>query len=391
MGVLSTRARCILRKPIAHLRCGLWVVGAFSPLVVLGPTGCGSSTPSSAAVAETGSSGVETSGTIASSGSGAGGTTGPSSGSSGSGAGGAPASGQSGAANSGESVNSGSGNTGVTGSSSGDGQMTPPEGGSESGTGSGSAMASGSASGGGGSPQDDAASASGSAIDGGGSLGDATSGTPPDQSALPAITLHLAGDSTMSNYTAATTQEGWGQELGQYFISKVTVDNQAQPGANIDTFYAGRWKTLIANVKAGDYVMAAFGINDSGTTHGPVAPAAFQTEMGVMADEVAAKQATFIPTTSSPLQVWVGGMETNTRLQPYVDATIALGMTKGLPVDNLNALGVAYYTMIGQTAAAALTFNGDKAHFDKAGATEMALLASQELATIKSPLAAYLK
>lgn len=195
----------------------------------------------------------------------------------------------------------------------------------------------------------------------------------------------------MSDYPSTTTQEGWGQELGQYFISKVTIDNQAQPGANIDTFYAGRWKTLIANVKAGDYVLAAFGINDSGTTHGPVAPAAFQTQMGVMADEVAAKKATFVPTTSSPLQVWEAGKETNARLQPYCDATIAVGASKGLLVDDLNARGVAYYNMIGQTAAAALTFNGDKAHFDKQGATEMALLASQELARIGSPLAAYLK
>ncbi len=217
------------------------------------------------------------------------------------------------------------------------------------------------------------------------------SGGKPGQSTLPALTIHMAGDSTMSDYPTTTTQEGWGQELGQYFIGKVTIDNQAQPGANIQTFYAGRWKTLIANVKAGDYVMAAFGINDSGTTHGPVAPAAFQTQMGVMADEVAAKKATFIPTTSSPLQVWENGTETNARLQPYCDATIAVGASKGLLVDDLNARGVAYYNMIGQTAAAALTFNGDKAHFDKAGATEMALLASQELARIGSPLAAYLK
>jgi lysophospholipase L1-like esterase len=194
----------------------------------------------------------------------------------------------------------------------------------------------------------------------------------------------------MSNYATTTTQEGWGQELGQFFISKVAIDNQAQPGANIQTFYDGRWKTLMANVKAGDYVMAAFGINDSGTTHGPVTPTDFQTEMGAMADEVAAKKATFIPTTSSPLQEWSGGKETNTRLQPYCDATIALGKSKGLPVDDLNARGVQYYNMIGQTAAAALTFNGDKAHFDKQGATEMARLASQELARIGSPLAAYL-
>jgi lysophospholipase L1-like esterase len=218
-----------------------------------------------------------------------------------------------------------------------------------------------------------------------GGNGPGGSGGKPDQSTLPALTIHLAGDSTMSDYPTTTTQEGWGQELGQYFITKVTIDNQAQPGANIDTFYADRWKTLIANVKAGDYVLAAFGINDSGTTHGPVAPAAFETQMGVMADEVAARKATFIPTTSSPLQVWENGKETNARLQPYCDATVAVGASKGLLVDDLNARGVAYYNMIGQTAAAALTFNGDKAHFDKQGATEMALLASQELARINSP------
>lgn len=226
---------------------------------------------------------------------------------------------------------------------------------------------------------------------GGAAVGSGGSGGKPDQSGLPALTIHMAGDSTMSDYDATTTQEGWGQELGQFFISKVTIDNQAQPGANIQTFYTGRWKTLINNVKAGDYVMAAFGINDSGTTHGPVTPADFQTEMGVMADEVAAKKATFIPTTSSPLQVWSGGKETNMRLQPYCDATIAVGMMKNLLVDDLNARGVAYYNMIGQTAAAALTFNGDKAHFDKAGATEMAQLAAQELTRINSPLADYLK
>jgi lysophospholipase L1-like esterase len=229
-------------------------------------------------------------------------------------------------------------------------------------------------------------SASGGSIASGGSTGGR-----PDQGSLPSITVHMAGDSTMANYAATTTQEGWGQELGQFFISKVTIDNQAEGGANVQTFYAGKWKTLIANVQAGDYVMAAFGINDSGTTHGPVSVADFTAELNTMADEVAAKKATFIPTTSSPLQVWVGGKETNDRLQPYCDATIAVGKAKGLLVDDLNAAGVAYYNSIGQTAAAALTFNGDKAHFDKAGATEMAQLAAQELTRIGSPLAAYLK
>ena len=239
--------------------------------------------------------------------------------------------------------------------------------------------------------------AGGKAIEGGGGAvgqglgGGGGSGGKPDQSSLPAITIHMAGDSTMANYASSTTQEGWGQELGQFFIGKVTIDNQAQGGANIQTFYGGRWKTLMNNLKAGDYVLAAFGINDSGTAHGPVTPQDFQARMEVMADEVAAKKATFIPTTSSPLQMWVGGQETNTRLQPYCDATKAVGTKKGLLVDDLNARGLEYYNMVGESAAAALAFNGDKAHFNKQGATEMARLASEELRRIHSQLAAYLK
>jgi lysophospholipase L1-like esterase len=237
-----------------------------------------------------------------------------------------------------------------------------------------------------------ASASSGGISNGGGisTIGGSTGGKP-DQSSLPAITVHLAGDSTMSNYAATTTQEGWGQEFGQFFISAVTIDNQAQGGANVQSFYSGKWKTLIGNVQAGDYVLAAFGINDSGTAHGPVSVPDFTAEFSTMADEVAAKKATFIPTTSSPLQVWAGGKETNDRLQPYCDATIAVGKTKNLLVDDLNARGVEYYNSVGQTVAATLTFNGDKAHFDKAGATEMAKLAAQELTRIGSPLAAYLK
>jgi hypothetical protein len=69
--------------------------------------------------------------------------------------------------------------------------------------------------------------ASGTGASGGdGGIGGATStgvggmSSKPAQSTLQAITIHMAGDSTMSNYTTATTQEGWGQEFGQYFISK---------------------------------------------------------------------------------------------------------------------------------------------------------------------------
>jgi lysophospholipase L1-like esterase len=301
----------------------------------------------------------------------------------------------------GGSVAASSGSTTATGGRTSSGGTTSASGGSTTATGGRSSSGGTTGASGGSTPATGGRSSSGGTTTNSGGVGSggttsasggsSSTGGKPDQSSLPAITIHMAGDSTMANYAATTTQEGWGQEFGQFFISKVTIDNQAQGGANVQSFYAGKWKTLIANVQAGDYVMAAFGINDSGTTHGPVTVPDFTAEFETMADEVAAKKATFIPTTSSPLQVWVGGKETNDRLQPYCDATIAVGKTKNLLVDDLNARGVEYYNSIGQTAAAALTFNGDKAHFDKAGATEMAQLAAQELTRIGSPLAAYLK
>ena len=333
--------------------------------------------------------------TSASGGSASGGTTSPSGGRIGTG----------GTSTSGGTTTSGGGTTSASGGSA-SGGTTSASGGRIS---TGGASITGGVSTGGITSTGGTTSASGGRISSGGTSTPSTGGTStggttsasggssggtggkPDQSSLPAITVHLAGDSTMSNYAATTTQEGWGQEFGQFFISKVTIDNQAQGGANVQSFYSGKWKTLIGNVQAGDYVMAAFGINDSGTAHGPVTVPNFTAEFDTMADEVAAKKATFIPTTSSPLQVWVGGKETNDRLQPYCDATIAVGKTKNLLVDDLNARGVEYYNSVGQTVAATLTFNGDKAHFDKAGATEMAQLAAQELTRIGSPLAAYLK
>jgi lysophospholipase L1-like esterase len=194
-------------------------------------------------------------------------------------------------------------------------------------------------------------------------------------------------------YEATSAQEGWGQELGQFFSAKVTIDNQAIGGASVQTFYSSsRWTNITSKLKAGDYVMADFGINDSGTVAGRhVDPSAFETLLSQMADEVKAKQATFILVTPSALQYWTGGMETNARLSPYVAAMTDLGGMKNIPVDDLNSRSVAYLNMIGQTAAMQIYINGDKAHFTKMGATQMAQFVADELRHIGSPLAAYLK
>jgi lysophospholipase L1-like esterase len=225
-----------------------------------------------------------------------------------------------------------------------------------------------------------------------GSAGASTGGAV-DTGTLPALTLHLAGDSTVMTYEPSSAQEGWGQELGQFFLSKVTINNAAIGGASVQTFHASsRWTGIISKLKAGDYVMADFGINDSGTVAGRhVDPMPFQALFSQMNDEVRAKQANFIIVTSSALQYWSGGKETNARLEPYVSVLKTLGMTKNIPVADLNARSVEYLNSIGQTAAAQLYFEGDKAHFTKLGATQMAKFVVEELKRIASPLAAYAK
>ena len=224
------------------------------------------------------------------------------------------------------------------------------------------------------------------------SSGSVASGGAAD---LPAITVHLAGDSTVSNYAATTVQEGWGQELGQFFNDKVTIDNKAIGGANVKSFKSGNWTKIVPALKGGDYVLIQFGANDSGTAHGPVTPADFAATLGQMADEVMAKKATPIYVTPSAFYQWSGGRDDNGRLAPYAGAMITEGVAKGVLVADLNARGVEYLDSIGQAGATALYLPShgtvDKAHFVKAGAVKMAQLVAGELRRIHSPLAAYLK
>ncbi|MBP8304685.1 MAG: hypothetical protein KBE04_11225 [Phycisphaerae bacterium] len=222
-----------------------------------------------------------------------------------------------------------------------------------------------------------------------------SSGGRVDQARLPAITLHLAGDSTVMTYAATTIQEGWGQELGAFFIDQVALNNQAVGGANVRSFQNGRWARITASLSPGDYVMMQFGANDSGTAHGPVTPEDFAAALGQMADEVRAKGATPVFVTPSAFYQWSGERQDNTRLAPYAEAARAAGAAKGVLVVDLNARGVEYLNSIGQEAAKALYMPSrgtvDKAHFVQAGAAQMARFVADELRRIQSPLAAYLK
>ena len=138
------------------------------------------------------------------------------------------------------------------------------------------------------------------------------------------VKLYLAGDSTVMDYGTASAQEGWGQELGQFLIAKVTIVNEAIGGRSIQSFMfddaantmpSSRWTSIQSNIRPGDFLMVQFGTNDSSGIAGrAVTPSDFQTLLGTMIDAIKGKGATPILVTPSALQEWAGGREGNTRL-----------------------------------------------------------------------------
>jgi lysophospholipase L1-like esterase len=77
-------------------------------------------------------------------------------------------------------------------------------------------------------------------------------------------TLFIIGDSTVRNQTAG--QEGWGDPLvAEFDPAKIEVINRAIGGRSSRTFLTeGRWDAVMANLKAGDFVLIQFGHNDGG-------------------------------------------------------------------------------------------------------------------------------
>ena len=85
----------------------------------------------------------------------------------------------------------------------------------------------------------------------------------PLNPALP--TLFVASDSTAAKNNANPIQ-GWGVPFADYFDpTKINVANRARGGRSSRTFISeGLWDQLMADVKAGDFVLIQFGHNDAG-------------------------------------------------------------------------------------------------------------------------------
>ena len=78
-------------------------------------------------------------------------------------------------------------------------------------------------------------------------------------------TFYLVGDSTVSSFADDYyyPRYGWGTQLGSYLNDKATVVNLALSGRSSKSFITeANYQTLINSLKAGDYLLIAFGHND---------------------------------------------------------------------------------------------------------------------------------
>ncbi|HVV50835.1 MAG TPA: SGNH/GDSL hydrolase family protein, partial [Polyangia bacterium] len=246
---------------------------------------------------------------------------------------------------------------------------------------------------------------------------------------LPAVTVWIAGDSTVMTYPEPNTDGdsmvslyGWGQEIGQFFSSKVTINNQAIGGRSVAFFMwsvvqdsagdyqcvddqgtpefktsngnkvnTSQWSAILNGMKSGDFLLIQFGTNDeTHTCPRYVSLPDFETDFGLMADAARAKGATPIFVTPMGHRTFSGSTATNTLL-PYANAMKDEATQKMVEVEDLNLESEAYYTSVGNSYLASTIFDTGITHFTAAGATEMATLIVKEVRKNGGRLAAYLK
>ncbi len=234
--------------------------------------------------------------------------------------------------------------------------------------------------------------AQGGATSGGAAQGGASAG---GSGTLAAVTIYIAGDSTVSNYTdtaATNDQAGWGQMLKGIFNTKVTVVNRAAGGRTAYwSHLEGTVTSILSTIKQGDYFFIQFGTNDqnttatfevNGTTYPRYAAAdtTFKTQLKTYyLDPIRAKGAIPVLVTPPPRNsAYCNG---GNGLGAYANAMIQLGTAEKVTVLDNSKKTFDYLKAIcpKPTTASAETFFLGKAdgtidgtHFQENGARKMA-------------------
>lgn len=257
----------------------------------------------------------------------------------------------------------------------------------------------------------------GNATSGGGAAGSAGASAAAGASGaanLPTVSVYIAGDSTVSEYTLdpkdPKSWAGWGQMLSPNYTSQVKVLNKAVGGRTARRFIQeGSLAAILKLIQAGDYLLVQFGTNDSNTTakytlegvEYPYLAAAetdFKTYLQQYIDGALGKQAIPVLVTPPPRNsAYCNGPRS---LGSYGQAMLELGKANGVSVVDLGLETHAYLKAIcpKPTTAAQETFfkiNADDSidgtHFQENGARIMAGFVADGVDEAKLGLSVYRK
>src|SRR6185369_4550756 len=221
-------------------------------------------------------------------------------------------------------------------------------------------------------------------------------------------TLFIVGDSTLKS---GAPLRGWGQELGQFFDqNKINVVNRAIGGRSSRTFqYEGRWDRVLAELKAGDFVIIQFGHNDVGKYDDPAAkdrPSlhgegddtaevtrldkkkelvhTFGWYMRKYGDDARAKGATVIFCSMVPHKDWDNGKILRKERETFVNWTQNAAKASGAAYINLNEIVALEFEKLGPEKVAPL-FGDARTHSTPAGANLNARMVVAGIKALKKP------
>ncbi|MDX8035706.1 hypothetical protein SK803_36350 [Lentzea sp. BCCO 10_0856] len=245
--------------------------------------------------------------------------------------------------------------------------------------------------------------------------------TEVSASAAP-VKVWLAGDSTMAD-PRSSCPVGWGSQFDPLFTTDVTVVNNAVAGRSVQTWlyesnvkstkdsagecvvsprtFHQRWQNMLdpaTGMKAGDYLMIQFGIND-GDPNCPrhVGSGRYQELLTMMAK--AARDRGVTPIFLTPVSAIRCSGNSAVGTRGFLTETANAGRAGGATVIDLHKLSYTLYNTLklcpndgdytkGPVGA---FFCNDHTHFEAAGARQIAGVVAKALRDQRIPLSSYLK
>ncbi|MFY2764686.1 rhamnogalacturonan acetylesterase [Arenimonas sp. MALMAid1274] len=233
---------------------------------------------------------------------------------------------------------------------------------------------------------------------------------PPAAQAGPAaITVHLAGDSTLApKLETKRPESGWGEYLQQQFApGTVVVDNRARNGRSTRTFIElGEWQALLDSVRPGDVVLIQFGHNDQSQNkpdrYTPLSD--YRANLARFVADVRARGAQPLLLTSVARREFDQAGRVRDSHGAYPDAVRALAAAQQVPLIDMQRRTEALLESAGEQASRAFFLwlapgehvnypagVQDNTHFSPEGARRVAEDFAAALRTSGLPLAARLR